>query len=444
MRPLDLDSSVPLYRQVYQRLRQSILTGEYGVGAKIPSSRYLSSELKVSRITITQAFDLLQAEGYIRSEHGSGMYVAYEIPHINFEPAPKAYEAFDANPQKGALATRILQRTSANFDTFPKRMWSKALRNAVLDLNEEDFLTFDSTGLRQTRELLANRLLETYGMHANSGNVFITSSVDQCISIATTTFCRTADLVLVDDPCPSHVRNALLSQGLEVESVEEYLFTGSRKRLLRKTPTLILTSPRSFPYGKIHPIKRKVELLNFANRYGCYLLEDNSEEELHVGGAIASSLQELDPDRVLYMSDLGRSFAPYLGIAFIACPADLSAELLATKSRLGAHAGPENQKALAQIMESGEFEMQTLRFRKRSRKNRTKLESKLDEMFGKTAQICGESHLCLTIRFKSSEERIAAQSLLEANDLHYEPLQRHCLNQTQARDCELMVSYADL
>ena len=64
--PLGLDraSPVPLYRQVYQGIREAIL-GRLRPGARLPSSRTLAADLGVSRNTVVGAFEQLLAEGYV-------------------------------------------------------------------------------------------------------------------------------------------------------------------------------------------------------------------------------------------------------------------------------------------------------------------------------------------------------------------------------------------
>src|ERR1700738_3960497 len=76
----DGDESSPMYRRLYAWFRSAILTGELRPGQKIPSTRYLASELKVSRITVLYAFQQLSAEGYIEGSAGSGTYVAKSNP----------------------------------------------------------------------------------------------------------------------------------------------------------------------------------------------------------------------------------------------------------------------------------------------------------------------------------------------------------------------------
>src|SRR5579859_6140031 len=72
---LDQNASAPLYRQLYQRLRGSILTGQLEAGTRLPSTRVLASELGVSRTTTALAYELLLLEGYIESRVGDGTRV---------------------------------------------------------------------------------------------------------------------------------------------------------------------------------------------------------------------------------------------------------------------------------------------------------------------------------------------------------------------------------
>ena len=69
-----------LWSWFYTELRAAILDGRLKRGARIPSSRSLARQYGVSRGTVTAAFDQLQAEGYTRTEPGSGTYVASGLP----------------------------------------------------------------------------------------------------------------------------------------------------------------------------------------------------------------------------------------------------------------------------------------------------------------------------------------------------------------------------
>ena len=79
--PLDRRSAIALSRQLATALRQAIVEGNFGAGARLPSTRMLAAELGIARSTVVAVFEQLAAEGYIASKPRSGYFV----------PAPLAY-----------------------------------------------------------------------------------------------------------------------------------------------------------------------------------------------------------------------------------------------------------------------------------------------------------------------------------------------------------------
>src|SRR6201987_2114715 len=73
-------SKQDLWRWLYTELRGAILDGRLKPGARMPSTRSLGRQYSLSRGTVVAAFDQLQAEGYTRTEVGSGTYVASGVP----------------------------------------------------------------------------------------------------------------------------------------------------------------------------------------------------------------------------------------------------------------------------------------------------------------------------------------------------------------------------
>ncbi|HEV2580056.1 MAG TPA: GntR family transcriptional regulator [Ktedonobacteraceae bacterium] len=67
---------VPLYHQLKQVLREQIERGDYRPGDRLPSEPELIRQYGISRITVRQALDELEAEGLIVRRHGKGTYVA--------------------------------------------------------------------------------------------------------------------------------------------------------------------------------------------------------------------------------------------------------------------------------------------------------------------------------------------------------------------------------
>lgn len=85
---LDEKSEAPLYRQIYETIRCSILSGEFHSGRQLPSSRELAKQLNVSRLTVVNAYDQLLAEGYLESKRGAGTFVAEHLPEEFLQSPP--------------------------------------------------------------------------------------------------------------------------------------------------------------------------------------------------------------------------------------------------------------------------------------------------------------------------------------------------------------------
>ncbi|MBN1261740.1 MAG: GntR family transcriptional regulator [Anaerolineae bacterium] len=75
-RHLDADSDIPLYQQLYNHLRDMILSGELQPNHKLPSERILMTAYGISRTTVRQAYRMLVADKYIYARPGSGYYIA--------------------------------------------------------------------------------------------------------------------------------------------------------------------------------------------------------------------------------------------------------------------------------------------------------------------------------------------------------------------------------
>ncbi|WP_369199339.1 GntR family transcriptional regulator [Streptomyces sp. PU-14G] len=72
---LDLDSEVPIYQQIRDRVVEAIAEGRLAGGASLPSTRQLAVDLAINFHTVNKAYDLLRREGIIRINRKSGAVV---------------------------------------------------------------------------------------------------------------------------------------------------------------------------------------------------------------------------------------------------------------------------------------------------------------------------------------------------------------------------------
>src|SRR5215216_5806998 len=78
--PLDRQSEIPLYQQIETYLRQGILSGSLAADTRLPASRQLARDLGINRITVENAYAVLETDGLIYSKMGSGTYVLHLNP----------------------------------------------------------------------------------------------------------------------------------------------------------------------------------------------------------------------------------------------------------------------------------------------------------------------------------------------------------------------------
>ena len=68
-------SKAPIYEQIEEQIKESILCDELKEGELLPSIRQLAKDLKISVITTTRAYAELEQEGYIAIQQGRGCFV---------------------------------------------------------------------------------------------------------------------------------------------------------------------------------------------------------------------------------------------------------------------------------------------------------------------------------------------------------------------------------
>ena len=101
-------SDIPIYQQIYEQIKEEILSGKIGSGEVLPSIRQLSRDLKVSVITTTRAYTDLENDGYIMIVQGKGCFVKELNQNILEDKLMSEIEIHFAEKWKNA---KILKKT---------------------------------------------------------------------------------------------------------------------------------------------------------------------------------------------------------------------------------------------------------------------------------------------------------------------------------------------
>lgn len=99
---INASSMVPIYEQIVDNIKTLIRKGELKENDSLPSVRTLSTELKISALTVKKAYDKLESDGFTVTVHGKGTSVAATNVELLFEEQKKELEKdLDKAIQKG-------------------------------------------------------------------------------------------------------------------------------------------------------------------------------------------------------------------------------------------------------------------------------------------------------------------------------------------------------
>ena len=76
---LDMESDTPIYVQLRNQIVKGIGRGELKLGEKLPTVRQLADEAGVNSMTVNKTYQILKAEGYIKTDRRQGAYVSDNI-----------------------------------------------------------------------------------------------------------------------------------------------------------------------------------------------------------------------------------------------------------------------------------------------------------------------------------------------------------------------------
>lgn len=378
-------AAAPLYRQLYERLRAAILTGQVEAGARLPSTRALASELGVSRTTTALVYQQLLMEGYLESRVGDGTRVSQLLPRPPADPSggaepqrqlsarlephanlsqrgrlilcahdPRAL--YDATQKPGAQTFRVGQPDTA---PFPYDLWARLLaRRARLSLPTAT-LYREATGYLPLREAIALHIGITRGVRCAPEQVIITAGSQGALDLAARVLLDPGDTALIEDPGYSGARGALLAAGAHVvpTPVEgEGVDLATARALAPQARLISVTPSHQFPTGVTMSLNRRLVLLDWAREANAWILEDDYDSEFRFSGRPLEALQGLDNgQRVIYIGTFSKALFPALRLGYVVAPLALVEGFAAMRSVIDAHSPILEQMALADFMTQGHY-----------------------------------------------------------------------------------------
>ncbi|MGA4966567.1 MocR-like pyridoxine biosynthesis transcription factor PdxR [Streptomyces pseudogriseolus] len=349
-----------------RQVRQAITDRRLTVGSRLPATRLLAAELRVSRGVVTEAYRRLAEDGHVEGRRRGGTVVVAAPPPpppTRTQPPPHA-APFTGPPDPGAFDA--LRAADARVDltpgrpdlsAFPRTAWLRAERSVLAELSSADLGYGDPRGAPRLRRAVADWLARSRGIAADPDGIVIVAGIAQALTLLHPVL-RADGItsVAVEEPGSLGTRQHLAHGGLATPPVPVDTH-GPDVTALRATgaPAVLLTPAHQFPTGVVTSGERRRELLRWAADGGL-ILEDDYDAEHRYDRPPVPALRSLLADRLCYMGSVSKLLAPALRIGWVLPPRRHLDALTDAKrfTDLGSAVLP--QLVLARLMETGQLE----------------------------------------------------------------------------------------
>lgn len=451
---IDSSSSVPMYEQIYEYIKNEIKSGQLPPKSKLPSTRSLAMHMQVSRNTIDMAYSQLLSEGYIESIPKSGYYVSMvsDLTHIAVKETTIAPISLKREP-----AFRYdFSPYAIDISSFPYNIWRKLSNNFMNDNNNDIFLLGNNQGDEGLRAAISRYLHESRSVNCTSEQIIVGAGADYLLQLLAQIlkYSSISGTIAMENPTYMQAYKIFKTMYYKVNPIP-LDSSGISMEHLSKTDSNIayVTPSHQYPLGIVMPIKRRLELLQWANSSPeRYIIEDDHDSEFRYKGKPIPSLQGIDSSsKVIYLGTFSRAIAPAIRIGYMVLPEKLLDIYKRNFNFYSSTVSRVDQNIMKRFIEGGYFERHLNKTRKLYKNKHDLLIQNL-KIFGDKIQIEGENaglHLVIKFHTGLSENEIielAAKGSIKLYGLneHYIPVTetKNVINQTLSPT--ILLGYANV
>ena len=375
---IEFNSVVPLYKQLYNFIREAILSRRLKGGQKLPGTRTFSSELNISRNTVVQAFEQLMIEGYINGKIGAGTYITNDIPD-KFLTVKKTQseiknktKPFSLKLDKRFGTPALIHRNYSedeiipfqnglpSLEDFPFQTWLRIINKNGTYIPSLQFGYKSSTGYQPLKEAIANYLQTYRAVNCVPEQIVIVNGSQQGLDLIGRTLLKENDNVLLEDPGYFGTRASVLSANVNIlpTPVDDEGINIDYAAKNYPRPDFIYTTPsHQYPLGSTMSISRRLKLLEYADNNDAWIIEDDYDSEFRYTGSPLPSLQGMDKfNRVIYIGTFSKVLFPGLRLGYLVLPnIEMVNSFAVVKSITDRQSPIFEQIVLTKFIEGGHF-----------------------------------------------------------------------------------------
>ena len=440
---LDTRSRVPLYEQIYDYIKTDIQSGRIPYGEKLPSTRFLSKHLEVSRSTVELAYEQLLSEGYIESVPYKGFFVAQidELYHLKKDKPQPQRERKEARRYRYDFTPN-----GVDLKSFPYNVWRKLSKDILLDDRTELFRSGDSQGEYGFRSAICSYLYQARGVDCTPDQIIVGAGSDYILMLLGMILGMDHTIAFED---PTYKQAYRMAGGMSYNCIPVSMDkNGMKVTELEKSGADIayVTPSHQYPTGVIMPIRRRMELLKWAcEEQGRYIVEDDYDSEFRYKGKPIPALKGYDAsDKVIYLGTFSKSIAPAIRLSYMVLPKPLL-EAYEQKARfVNSTVSKVDQLIVQKFIEEGYYERHLNKTRALYKSRHDVLIEELRPM----ADICtisGENagvHLLLTFQNGMAEEELIDRAARA--DIRVYGLSDYRIRENCEEKATILLGYANL
>ena len=440
---LDTRSRIPLYEQIYDYIKTDIQSGRIPYGEKLPSTRFLSKHLEVSRSTVELAYEQLLSEGYIESVPYKGFFVAQidELYHLKKDKPQPQRERKEARRYRYDFTPN-----GVDLKSFPYNVWRKLSKDILMDDRTELFRSGDSQGEYGFRSAICSYLYQARGVDCTPDQIIVGAGSDYILMLLGMILGMDHTIAFED---PTYKQAYRMAGGMSYNCIPVSMDkNGMKVTELEKSGADIayVTPSHQYPTGVIMPIRRRMELLKWAcEAQGRYIVEDDYDSEFRYKGKPIPALKGYDAsEKVIYLGTFSKSIAPAIRLSYMVLPKPLQ-EAYEQKARfVNSTVSKVDQLIVQKFIEEGYYERHLNKTRALYKSRHDVLIEELRPM----ADICtisGENagvHLLLTFQNEMAEEELIDRAARA--DIRVYGLSDYRIRENCEEKATILLGYANL
>lgn len=365
------ESSIPMYIQLSKHIGMLIKEGKYKENEKLPPIRKLAALINVNNVTVVNAYKNLERKGYIKSMVGSGYYVTYKEHAIitTSEEEDDSFLEYDNINLMSKGQLKVCKNTtnfaSANPDPsqFPVEDFKRAI-NEVLDRDKGLAFGYqESKGYKPLRASFTQFLKRYMNVEVAQEDLQIVSGAQQGIDIISKALINPEDYVITENPTYTGALSVFKGRGANIIGVDVNIrginLSDLERKIVTYNPKLIYVmtkfqNPTTISYSE----DTLEKLLDLANKYNVYIVEDDSLSGLnYMQEDNLINLKALDKNnKVIYVKSFSKLLMPGLRIGFIAYPPEMQEQIIKAKHSTDISSSGLIQRAMQLYLDNGNLE----------------------------------------------------------------------------------------